>query len=70
MTAVKLQDDVKTLYTSGVEKELLKRGYIVAQRPGLNVLRIDPCLTIESDEIKNFLTAFESVLTADADGLP
>ncbi len=63
MAAIVLTDDSRGTYTSQVRKELLLRGYIVAQRPGLNVLRIDPSLTIESKSIEGFLDSFESVLT-------
>lgn len=63
MAAIELTDDSKGSYTSYVRKELLSHGYIVAQRPGLNVLRIDPSLTIEYKSIEGFLQTFESVLT-------
>ena len=63
MAAIVLTDDSRGTYTSQVRKELLLRGYVVAQRPGLNVLRIDPSLTIESKSIEGFLDSFESVLT-------
>ena len=39
-------------------------GYILAQRPGLNVLRLDPSLTIEHGDIEGFLEVFEQVLSA------
>ena len=63
MAAIELTDDSKGSYTSFVRKELLNKGYVVAQRPGLNVLRIDPSLTIEKQSIEGFLDAFETVLT-------
>ena len=63
MVAVDLKDDADAAYTTHVQKELLRNGYILAQRPDLNVLRIDPALTIESRDIENFLTVFEKVLT-------
>lgn len=63
MIAIELTDDSKGSYTSHVRKELLAQGYIVAQRPGINVLRIDPSLTIENKNIEGFLQTFESVLT-------
>ncbi len=65
MVAVDLKDIADAAYTAYVQKELLRKGYIVAQRPGLNVLRIDPALTIDSKDIENFLRVFEDVL---ADG--
>lgn len=63
MVAIEMEDDAKATYTTLVQKELLKKGFILAQRPGLNVLRIDPSLTIESEDIDNFLMAFKKVLT-------
>ena len=67
MVAVDLIDNADAAFTAQVQKKLLRNGYIVAQRPGLNVLRIDPALTIESRDIENFLTVFENVLPT---GLP
>ena len=62
MVAVELQDDDRAARTTRIHGALVKRGYILAQRPGLNVLRIDPCLTIEKQAIEGFLEAFEAVL--------
>jgi acetylornithine/N-succinyldiaminopimelate aminotransferase len=63
MVALELMDDPKASYTTYVQKELVRNGYILAQRPGLNVLRLDPSLTIETREIEGFLKVFEDVLT-------
>jgi len=67
MVAVDLEDNADAAYTAQVQKALLRKGYILAQRPGLNVLRIDPALTIDSKDIEKFLRVFEDVLT---DGTP
>jgi acetylornithine/succinyldiaminopimelate/putrescine aminotransferase len=45
------------------KRALVNCGYILAQRPGLNVLRLDPGLTIERRDIEGFLETFEVVLT-------
>ncbi len=63
MVALELEDDLKASYTTYVQGELVRNGYLLAQRPGLNVLRIDPSLTIESRDIEDFLKVFEKVLT-------
>jgi 4-aminobutyrate aminotransferase-like enzyme len=63
MIAIEMEDDEEASYTTYVQKELLKYGYVIAKRPGLNILRIDPSLTIESNEIRNLLKIFEKVLT-------
>ena len=63
MVAVVLEDDGRATRTTGTHRALVNRGYILAQRPGLNVLRLDPGLTIEWRDIEGFLEAFEAVLT-------
>ena len=68
MVALELEDDTEASYTTYVQKELLRSGYILAQRPGLNVLRIDPSLTIESKDIESFLEIFENLLTVKNPG--
>ncbi|RPI16767.1 MAG: aspartate aminotransferase family protein [Ignavibacteriae bacterium] len=49
-------------YASIVRKELLKRGFIVAQRYGTNVLRIDPALTVKESDVKEFIDVLEEIL--------
>jgi acetylornithine aminotransferase len=68
MVALELEDDTEASYTTYIQKELLRSGYILAQRPGLNVLRIDPSLTIESKDIESFLEIFENLLTVKNPG--
>lgn len=63
MMALELHDDEQARQTTRIHRALVRRGYILAQRPGLNVLRLDPSLTIEKDDIEGFLNAFEAVLT-------
>lgn len=63
MVALELIDDPKASYTRYVQKELVRNGYILAQRPGLNVLRLDPSLTVERKDIEGFLETFEGLLT-------
>jgi acetylornithine/succinyldiaminopimelate/putrescine aminotransferase len=41
---------------------------VVGKRPGLAVLRLDPSLTIEMEDVDGFLVALENVLTALASG--
>ena len=50
-------------FTTRTHQELVRRGYIVGRRPGVNVLRIDPSLTIDQDDIVGFLETLEAVLT-------
>ncbi|MEI6509902.1 MAG: aspartate aminotransferase family protein [bacterium] len=62
MFALELKDDPGASRTIRTQRELVRRGYVLARRPGINVLRIDPSLTIEQEDIEGFLEAFESVL--------
>jgi len=63
LIALELKDDAKASYTTYIHRELIRKGYILAQRPGLNVLRIDPSLTIKKKDIENFLHTFQDLLT-------
>jgi len=62
MIAIELQDDARVSLTTRTHQALVQRGYILAQRPGLNVLRLDPALTIEKKDIEGFLDVFEDLL--------
>jgi len=62
MIAMELEDDAQAAFTTRTHRSLVQRGYILAQRPGLNVLRLDPGLTIERTDIEGFLEVFEDVL--------
>jgi acetylornithine/N-succinyldiaminopimelate aminotransferase len=63
MIAVELEDDAPNTRTVRVHRELVRRGFIVGRRPGVRVLRIDPCLTIERADVEAFVAALEAVLT-------
>lgn len=63
MVALELQDDSEGSFTVQVHRELVHRGYIVGKRPGFNVLRLDPSLTIDREDIEGFLRTLESVLS-------
>jgi 4-aminobutyrate aminotransferase-like enzyme len=62
MTAIELRDDDRASRTTRIHRALVRQGYILAQRPGLNVLRMDPSLTIEEKDIEGFLDVFEGLL--------
>ena len=63
MVALELRDDPKGSFTSRTHRELVRRGYVSGRRPGVNVLRLDPSLTIDQKDIEGFLETFEAVLT-------
>ena len=62
MIAVELDDDTENTFTLEVHRELIRRGFIVGRRPGVKVLRLDPSLTIEREDVEEFLRALEEVL--------
>jgi acetylornithine aminotransferase len=62
MVAAELEDDAEASVTARTQRELVDRGFIVAQRPDTNVLRIDPSLTIDRRDIERFLETLENVL--------
>jgi 4-aminobutyrate aminotransferase/4-aminobutyrate aminotransferase/(S)-3-amino-2-methylpropionate transaminase len=66
MLAVDLKDNEQATATTRVHRNLVERGYVLAKRPGLNVLRIDPSLTIERKDIDGFLDALGDILTGGA----
>ncbi len=45
-----------------VHQQLLDKGFILVKRGGVEVLRMDPALTIEEKDIKKFLTIFEQII--------
>jgi 4-aminobutyrate aminotransferase-like enzyme len=47
-----------------VHRELARRGFIVARRPGTSVLRLDPALTVERDDVDRFVATLEEALEA------
>jgi acetylornithine aminotransferase len=67
MIALELRDEPGCPLAIRTHRELLERGFIVARRPGLSVLRIDPPLTIGRDEVLSFLATLEETLTAPSD---
>jgi len=65
MLAVDLHDDDQAGRTTRIHRALVRRGYVLAQRPGLNVLRLDPALTIDKADLEGFLKVLAEML---ADG--
>jgi acetylornithine/N-succinyldiaminopimelate aminotransferase len=63
MVALELKDDPEASFTIQTHRELVRRGYVLVRRPGVNVLRLDPSLTIDQKDIEGFLKTFEAVLT-------
>jgi acetylornithine aminotransferase len=63
MVVLVLKDDSQATFATYVQKELVRRGFVLARRPGTNVLRLDPALTIERQDVDQFLETLEVVLT-------
>jgi acetylornithine/N-succinyldiaminopimelate aminotransferase len=62
MIGISLDDDAQNSYATRIHRELVGRGFVVCLRPGVSVLRIDPPLTVEEDDIEAFLEVFEDLL--------
>lgn len=62
MIAIEFAQTVNEKSLLDLLQQCLERGFIIAKRPGLNVIRIDPPLIIERDEIDRFLKVFDQVL--------
>ncbi len=62
MVALELMDDAETSFTIRTQRELVRRGFVLARRPGVSVLRLDPGLTVDRKDIEDFLKALEEVL--------
>jgi acetylornithine aminotransferase len=58
MVAIEFEDDSDNSATIRMHHELVRRGFIVGRRPGVNVLRLDPSLTIDLGDIEGFLETF------------
>ncbi|MDZ4165485.1 MAG: aspartate aminotransferase family protein [Smithellaceae bacterium] len=63
MIALEIKDDPEATCTIEIHRELVRRGYVLGRRPGVNVLRLDPGLTIDERDIAGFLETFEALLT-------
>ena len=57
MIAIELTKDAEI-----IRRELLRHGFILAKRSGVEVLRMDPALTIAEQDIDLFLETFEQIV--------
>jgi len=62
MIALELEDGPNASLTVHTHRELVRRGFVLGRRPGVNVLRLDPALTIDEKDIEGFLRTLEDVL--------
>jgi acetylornithine aminotransferase len=63
LIAVDLADEQDApAFAARVHREMVRRGFIFARRPGTGTVRLDPPLTIGAEQVARFLDAFGSVL--------
>ncbi len=63
MFAIEFNDTLADDVLSDLYVQCIKRGFILAKRPGLNVFRLDPPLIIQQEDIDHFLETFDQLLT-------
>ena len=63
MIAIEFENNHKISYAETINLELLKKNIILVKRPGFEVFRIDPCLTIESNNIDYFINSLEEIIS-------
>jgi len=64
MAAVEFAHDADPTLAKSLHGQFVEKGYILTHRPGSNVLRLDPCLTIDRVDIDGFLKTFADLLHA------
>jgi 4-aminobutyrate aminotransferase-like enzyme len=62
MIAIELDPHPSISYAGEIFARLFARRIIVLRRPGVEVLRIDPALTVERADLDRFLGAMEEIL--------
>ena len=62
MLAIEFKDTLSDELLSDLYVQCIKRGFIPAKRPGLNVFRLDPPLIIQKEDMDHFLETFDQLL--------
>jgi acetylornithine/N-succinyldiaminopimelate aminotransferase len=62
LVAIEMEDGPEETLTRNTLRDLLRRGHVLARRSGFGVLRVDPPLSIDREDIEGFLETFEQVL--------
>jgi len=62
LVAIEMEDGPEEALTRQALRDLLDRGFVLARRSGFGILRVDPPLTIDLEDIEAFLQAFEKVI--------
>jgi len=63
MIAIEFEKNEKCSFADVINEELLRRNIILAKRPGYEVFRIDPALTIEEEYVDYFLNSIEEIIS-------
>lgn len=62
MAAMDLEDGPDRAFAKRTHRRLVERGFLTGLRPGLSILRFDPSLTIDLEDLACFLSVCEEVL--------
>lgn len=62
MTAVEFEQQKNVSYAETVNQSLLEEKIILVRRPGLEVFRIDPALTITENELRHFISTLTRII--------
>lgn len=65
MIAIEFEKNESYSIADKINEELLRRNIILVKRPGHEVFRIDPALTIEDEYVDHFLNSIEEIIAAD-----
>ncbi|WP_321990770.1 aspartate aminotransferase family protein [Marispirochaeta aestuarii] len=63
MIAIEFENNDKYSFADTINEILLQKNIILVKRPGYEVFRIDPALTIEHEQIEYFLGTFERIIS-------
>jgi acetylornithine aminotransferase len=63
MIAVELQENEKLSFAQIINNKLVEKNIILVKRPGHEVFRIDPALTIDLKDVEYFLNSLEEIIS-------
>ena len=63
MLAIEFEKNDKYSFAERINEKLLEKNIILVKRPGHEVFRIDPALTIEHKQVEYFLDTFEKIVS-------
>lgn len=63
MLAIEFEQNSSVSYAHKINSELIKEKILLLKRPGLEIFRLNPALTIENPDIETFLSTFEAIIS-------